>query len=93
MLVLTRKLHQVIVVGDHTLVTFIGYHAATGTYTFSIADERTEEARAVQLRVEESTVVADRVVMKLLGRKSAQARIGFNAPSNISIDRLEVRQA
>lgn len=93
MLVLTRKLHQIIVVGDHTLVTYIGYHAATGIYTFSIADDRTEEGRVVQLRVEESTVVADRVEMKLLGRKSAQARIGFAAPDDISIDRLEVRQA
>lgn len=93
MLVLTRKLHQVIVVGDHTLVTFIGYHAATGTYTFSITDERTEQGRVVQLHVEDDTVVEDRVVMKLLGRKSAQARIGFSAPDDISIDRLEVRQA
>lgn len=93
MLILTRKLYEIVVVGDHTLVTYMGYHAASGVYTFSIEHESTEQSkvREVQLRVDEIISVSD-AKMQVVGRKSGQARIGFSAPSNIRIDRLEVRQ-
>lgn len=92
MLILTRKLYEVVVVGDHTLVTYMGYCPSTTIHTFSVTDARTETGSVVQLRPEDDTVIDENVVMKVLQRKNAKARLGFSAPRNVNIDRLETRQ-
>lgn len=93
MLVLSRKLHEIIVVGDHLLVTHMGYAPNFGLYTFSISDERDErDVRVVQMRFEESVEITDAVAMKLIDRRGSKVSLGFTAPADVRIDRLEVRQ-
>lgn len=94
MLILTRKLFEVVVVNDGTLVTYMGYCAATGVHTFSIAESDMVCGRAVTLRPADETIIGDNVVMKVMSRKSSgsSARLGFVAPRSIPIDRLEVHQ-
>jgi len=90
MLVLSRKLHEIIVVGDHLLVTHMGYAPRSGLYTFTIADER--DGRIVQMQVEDAVEVTDGVAMKLIKGRGTKVSLGFTAPADVHIDRLEVRQ-
>lgn len=93
MLVLSRKLHEIIVVGDHLLVTHMGYAPRSGLYTFTIADERDErDGRIVQMQVEDAVEVTNGVAMKLIKGRGTKVSLGFTAPANVHIDRLEVRQ-
>lgn len=92
MLILTRKLYEAIVVDGRYLITQMGYCPATTVHTMTVEDTYTKSERVVTLCPEQYTVISDNVVMKVLARKSGSARLGFEAPIDIAIDRLEIHQ-
>lgn len=93
MLILSRKVHEIIIVGDHILVTHMGYCSSTGLYTFAIGDERYDNDRIVQMQAEGEVSITDNVDMKLIKGRGSKVSLGFTAPDDVRIDRLEVRQA
>ena len=93
MLILTRKLFEAIVVNSDTLVTYLGYCPTTTIHTFTVAGPGEVGGRVVTLRPQEHTIIDGNVVMKVMERKSSgSARLGFEAPRSIPVDRLEVHQ-
>lgn len=92
MLILTRKLFEAIIVDGRHLITYMGYCSATTVHTMTIEDTYAKTERAVTLCPGQYTVIIDGVIMKVLDRKSGSSRLGFDAPIDIAIDRLEVHQ-
>jgi len=42
-------------------------------------------------RCQESIIIGDDITVKILGIKGMQVRIGIEAPTNVSVDREEIR--
>lgn len=97
MLILTRRPAEKVHMGDHITVTVIEiYNESKVCLRIDYAPTCDCELRGLEkhttLRIGDTHDIATGMDVTLLELRGNQARIGFNAPRDVSIDRPEIRK-
>lgn len=87
MLVLTRRIGEKIIVDESILVDLVSIEKGYATLTVEYGNGKLKTAL---LSLEDAFEVIPDVYMSVVGISRGQARVGFDAPKSIKIDREEI---
>lgn len=91
MLILSRKPSQIILIGANLFLT-VGSTNSTGVQLFSYHDGK-DDYKETRLQVGYDWQITNDVIVRVLETQYGVVKLGIDAPREISVDRLEVRQA
>lgn len=101
MLVLSRKLGQVLRIGDDIRVTVQSIGLGQAVFRIDCPPEITiwpprgnrtqvDGARIISRSVNETLLIGQEIKIEILSMRGRQARIGITAPENVAIHRSEI---
>lgn len=97
MLILTRRLGEVVVIGGQTEVTLVRIRRMAVDLTVQasvnkpLGDRRPEDDAVYTLRLGEERAIGKNQGVTVLGIKGNQVRLGFDVPRDISVHRKEIQ--
>lgn len=99
MLVLSRKIGEVIIIGDNVTLTVLSRAQNTTVIRIESSTVLEIEYDAIinlgfdwlqRLKLEEEFIIDKEIIVKIIGFKHNSVQLGFDAPRHIDINRKEV---